>query len=607
MTMGMTITEKIIAAHSKYETVRPGDIVDITIDARAARDFGGANVVKNLNDFGLKVEDPEKTLFTFDCNPTGSDQKYAVNQHICRQYARSNGIRVYDINAGIGTHLLIEEGYVWPGATAISTDSHANILGAVGAFGQGMGDMDIAAAWNSGRVWFKVPASVKLTLNGSLPEGVTAKDVILNLLRIYGANTLLGHSIELYGEATERMTLDERITIASMATEMGAIIILFPPTGEIIEYCRARARSPFEPVYADMDAQYALTADIDVATFVPMVSRPGEPHDTVGVKDLPVTRIDSAFIGSCTNGRIEDMRITASILKGKKVAPGVVLKIVPSTDAVWMQCLEEGLLEIFKNAGALVSNAGCAGCAAGQVGQNGKGEVTISTGNRNFPGKQGQGSVFLASPAVVASSAVAGYITTPDAVPATPLVTDFRTGDSTTAAKEVKSDATEKPSVIRGRVWLIERDNIDTDMIFHNRYLAITDIREMGQYAFDNLEGYRDFASKAQAGDIIIAGKNFGSGSSRQQAVDCFVSLGVQAVIARSFGAIYERNAINAAFPVLTYESFNTIDLKDQDIISVNLVTGEAVNERNGLKTSINPFYDAQYEIYKRGGLLGKK
>ncbi len=607
MTMGMTITEKIIAAHSKYETVRPGDIVDITIDARAARDFGGANVVKNLNDFGLKVEDPEKTLFTFDCNPTGSDQKYAVNQHICRQYARSNGIRVYDINAGIGTHLLIEEGYVWPGATAISTDSHANILGAVGAFGQGMGDMDIAAAWNSGRVWFKVPASVKLTLNGSLPEGVTAKDIILNLLRIYGANTLLGHSIELYGEATERMTLDERITIASMATEMGAIIILFPPTGEIIEYCRARARSPFEPVYADMDAQYALTADIDVATFVPMVSRPGEPHDTVGVKELPVTRIDSAFIGSCTNGRLEDMRITASILKGKKVAPGVVLKIVPSTDAVWMQCLEEGLLEIFKNAGALVSNAGCAGCAAGQVGQNGKGEVTISTGNRNFPGKQGQGSVFLASPAVVASSAVAGYITTPDAVPATPLVTDFRTGDSTTAAKEVKSDATEKPSVIRGRVWLIERDNIDTDMIFHNRYLAITDIREMGQYAFDNLEGYRDFASKAQAGDIIIAGKNFGSGSSRQQAVDCFVSLGVQAVIARSFGAIYERNAINAAFPVLTYESFNTIDLKDQDIISVNLVTGEAVNERNGLKTSINPFYDAQYEIYKRGGLLGKK
>jgi len=144
--MGMTITEKIIAFHSKYNTVKPGDIVDITIDARAARDFGGANVVKNLTDFGLLVDNPSKTFFTFDCNPTGSDQKYAVNQQICRQYARNNDIKVYDINSGIGTHLLVEEGYVWPGATAVSTDSHANILGAVGAFGQGMGDMDIAAA-----------------------------------------------------------------------------------------------------------------------------------------------------------------------------------------------------------------------------------------------------------------------------------------------------------------------------------------------------------------------------------------------------------------------------------------------------------------------------
>ena len=604
--MGMTITEKIIAAHSKYDTVKPGDIVDITIDARAARDFGGANVIKNLTDFGLTVEDPDKTLFTFDCNPTGSDQKYAINQHICRQYARNNGIRVYDIDAGIGTHLLMEEGYVWPGATAISTDSHANILGAVGAFGQGMGDMDIAAAWNTGRVWFKVPASVKLTFKGVLPEGVMAKDVILNLLRIYGANTLLGYSIELCGEAVDRMSLDKRITIASMATEMGAIIILFPPSEEIIDYFRERSRSPFEPVYADVDATYVITDEVDISTFVPMVSRPGEPHDTVGVKDLPVTRIDSAFIGSCTNGRIEDMRITAEILRGKTIAPGVVLKIVPATDAIWKQCLDEGLINVFKHAGALVSNAGCAGCAAGQVGQNGKGEITISTGNRNFPGKQGQGSVFLASPAVVASSALAGYITTPDAIPATPPVFSFSAGQPVAPAAAKKTSKEQRPTIIKGRVWFIERDNIDTDMIFHNRYLSITDMSEMGQYAFDNLEGYKDFAKKAQPGDIIVTGKNFGSGSSRQQAVDCFVALGVQAVVARSFGAIYERNAINAAFPVLTYSSLEKIDLKDHDVLTINLLTGEVVNDRNGLTTVINPFYDAQYEIYMRGGLLGK-
>ena len=604
--MGMTITEKIIAAHSKYKTVKPGDIVDIVIDARAARDFGGANVVKNLNDFGLRIDDPARTLFTFDCNPTGSDQKYAVNQHICRQYARANDIRVYDINAGIGTHLLIDEGYVWPGATAVSTDSHANILGAVGAFGQGMGDMDIAAAWNNGKVWFKVPASVRINLHGELPAEVSAKDVILNLLSIYGANTLLGYSIELYGRSAERMTLDERITIASMATEMGAIIILFPPSEEIISYCRSRALKPFEPVFADNDATYELTADIDVTTFSPMASRPGEPHDTVSVSDLPLTRIDSAFIGSCTNGRIEDMRMTAAILRGKKVAPGVVLKIVPATDVVWNECLAEGLLDIFKSAGALVSNAGCAGCAAGQVGQNGKGEITVSTGNRNFPGKQGQGSVYLASPAVVAASAVAGYITTPDKIPAAPVEFVKTKSQQVQAKGKTHSAGGERPTVIKGRVWVIERDNIDTDMIFHNRYLAITETGEMGQYAFDNLEGYRDFAKMAQPGDIIVTGKNFGSGSSRQQAVDCFISLGIQAIVARSFGAIYERNAINAAFPVLTYNSFAEIDLKDKDIITVNLVTGDVTNERNGLRTTVSPFYDAQYEIYLKGGLLGR-
>lgn len=604
--MGMTITEKIIASHSKYPAVKPGDIVDIVIDARAARDFGGANVVKNLIDFGLTVDDPSKTLFTFDCNPTGSDQKYAVNQHICRQFARNNEIRIYDINAGIGTHLLIEEGYVWPGSTAVSTDSHANILGAVGAFGQGMGDMDIAAAWNSGKVWFKVPPSVRLNLKGDFPEGVTAKDVVLNLLKIFGANTLLGYSIELYGPAVDKMTLDERITIASMATEMGAIIILFPPTNKITDYCRVRARQPFEPVYADADAFYEVVSDIDVTTFRPMVSRPGEPHDTVAVSELPVTKIDSAFIGSCTNGRMEDMRITADILRGRKVAPGVVLKIVPSTDGIWNQCLAEGLIEVFKNAGALVSNAGCAGCAAGQVGQNGKGEITVSTGNRNFPGKQGQGSVFLASPAVVAASALAGYIVTPDSIPSAPAVFERNLSQASVVKPPERQNAGERSTIIKGRVWIIDRDNIDTDMIFHNRYLAITDIKEMGQYTFDNLEGYRDFAKRAQAGDLVIAGKNFGSGSSRQQAVDCFISLGIQAVIARSFGAIYERNAINAAFPVLTYNSLEKIDLKEGDVITINLLTGDVVNERNGLITTINPFYDAQYEIYMRGGLLGR-
>jgi 3-isopropylmalate/(R)-2-methylmalate dehydratase large subunit len=603
--MAMTLLEKILAAHSEQPVVKPGEIVDIEIDSRVARDFGGANVVKNIKDFNLTIHDPEKTVFTFDCNPTGSDQKYAVNQHICRIFAREHGIKVYDIDSGIGTHILIDEGYVYPGATAVSTDSHANILGAVGAFGQGMGDMDIAAAWHSGKVWFKIPPSVKMNLKGLIPEDISSKDLVLNLLKIFGADSLLGYSIEMYGPAVDKLNLDDRITISSMGTEMGAIIILFPPSAEVTDYCSKHSKVKFEPVFADDNARYDKTFDIDVTQFRRMVSRPGEPHDTVNISEVIGRKIDSAFIGSCTNGRMSDMRKAAAILNDRKVAQGVVLKIVPATDEIWKQCLDEGLISIFKKAGALVSNAGCAGCAAGQVGQNGPGEVTISTGNRNFPGKQGKGSVYLASPEVVAASAIAGHITTPDNIPRTPSIfgkPEIKYTNQKTNQKQKRVE--ERSSVIEGRIWRVQRDNIDTDMIFHNRYLAITDIKEMGKCTFDNLAGFEDFAGKVKPGDIIVSGKNFGCGSSRQQAVDCFSSLGIQAIIAESFGVIYERNAINAAFPIITCKGLSDIDLKDSDVIRIDLKTGKFLNLRNNETYSAEPFSDVQFEVYRRGGLL---
>jgi len=603
--MSMTLLEKILARHSKYDSVKPGDIVDIKIDARIARDFGGANVVKNILDHNLGIDDPQCTFFTFDCNPGGSDQKYAVNQHICRQFARNNGIKVFDIDSGIGTHIAIDEGLVYPGATAASTDSHANILGAIGAFGQGMGDMDIAAAWSKGRIWFRVPPSVRINLKGDLPSGVSAKDIALNLLSRYGANSLLGYSVELYGDAADKLSLDQRITISSMATEMGAIIILFPPDKKIIDYCMKKSGEQFKPVYADNDANYSMIEDIDISRFVRMVSRPGAPHDTVDLESVNGIKIDSAFIGSCTNGRMEDMEKAAAILDNRRVAPGVVLKIVPATDSIWRECLSSGLLDIFKRAGALVSNAGCAGCAAGQVGQNGQGEITISTGNRNFPGKQGKGSVYLASPEIVAASAVAGCITDPGNIPDKPV--EFKAAVTMVrkeAGKPEREPGSEKSRIIEGKIWLIRKDNIDTDMIFHNRYLAITDIREMGQYTFDNLEGNEDFARKASPGDIVVAGKNFGSGSSRQQAVDCFKSLGVTAIVAESFGAIYERNAINAALPVITCRNIADLTLNDGDKIKIDLVTGEITSLRTGLTVFAEPFSEVQYEIYLHGGLF---
>ncbi|NOX84919.1 MAG: homoaconitate hydratase family protein [Chlorobi bacterium] len=601
----MNIIEKIIASHSGKDKVKPGEIVDIEIDARVARDFGGPNVIKNIEENALEIDDPAKTFFTLDTNPTGSDQKYAVNQQIIRIFARKHNIKVFDINNGIGTHTLIQNGLAWPGSTAVTTDSHANILGAIGAFGQGMGDKDVAAAFHRGKVWFKVPKSVKVNFTGELPGNVSAKDFVLNLLHRFGANSLLGYSVEFYGEPVDKLTLDQRITIASMGTEMGVIILLFQPNEAVMQYCEERTGRKLEKIEADAEAEYVKEFTIDVSTFVPMVSRPGKPHDSVNIDEERRVKIDSAFVGSCTNGRMEDMRAVARVLKNRKVAPGVVLKIVPTTDEIWRQCLDEGLIKIFKEAGALVSNAGCAGCAAGQVGQNGPGEITISTGNRNFPGKQGKGKVYLASPESVAASAVAGYITTEDQIPEEPAIFDFdiRAEELFHAAQHHKEHE-KKPVVVKGRAWVIPMDDIDTDMIYHNRYLQITDPDQMGQYIFDNLEGYEDFAKKCKPGDIVITGKNFGAGSSRQQAVDGFKTLGIQAIIAESFGAIYERNAINAAFPILTYKTIETAGIEPGDEIEVNFQTGQLKNLSKGKSVKIEPFSEVQMEIYQHGGLF---
>jgi 3-isopropylmalate/(R)-2-methylmalate dehydratase large subunit len=655
----MTMIEKILAAHSNKDAVKPGEIVDVRIDVRVARDFGGANVVKHLKEHDSAIDDPAKTFFTFDCNPTGSDQKYAENQQTCRLFAREHGIKVYDINRGIGTHILIDEGLVYPGITAVSTDSHANILGAVGAFGQGMGDLDIAAVWGKGKTWFKVPESVKIIINGKFPQKVHSKDVILNILAKFGASQLLGYSVEVTGDAIAELGLDDRITIASMGTELGAITILFEPNIEVLRYCESHICRRIEPVKADQDARYVKVFELQAGDFVNMVSRPGKPHDAVPVKAVAGQPIDSAFIGSCTNGRLQDMRVAAEILQGRKVAPGIILKIVPSTDKIWNLCLEEGLFSIFKEARAMISNAGCAGCAAGQVGQNGPGEVTISSGNRNFTGKQGKGEVWLASPAIIAASAVAGYITTPDKIPAEyieniaipdkitgeptdyinthdkvsvePLInspaekkigfpvisidsgmeedstgTELKASEKNKSANETQKSVpdNEKPVVVTGNTWYINMDNIDTDMIYHNRHLAITDIREMGKFAFGNLKGYEDFSSKARPGDIIVSGKNFGSGSSRQQAVDCFIALGIQCIIAESFGAIYERNAINAAFPILVSSEISKLELQSGDKLMVDFTTGKITNLRNNTQIKASAFSEVQMEIYRQGGLF---
>jgi 3-isopropylmalate/(R)-2-methylmalate dehydratase large subunit len=582
--MNRTMLQKIFEKHSRSKAV-VGDIIDVDIDVRVARDFGGANVVKDLEENGLSVDDPQKTFFTFDCNPGGCDQKYASNQHACRLFARRNKITVFDIGKGIGTHTVIEERIAKPGDTVVSTDSHANILGAIGAFGQGMGDNDIAHAFAYGKVWFKVPPMLKVVLKGKPLPSASPKDVVLRMLKHLGADGLLGYAAEMQGEYVDSLSLDGKITIASMATEMGGIILLFPS----------------ENICSDEKAEYESVIELDIDKMGPQISRPGHPEDVVDVAVVKGTRVDSGFIGSCTNGRMDDMRSAARILKNRRVAPGRVLKIVPATFDIWSRCLDEGLMKIFKEAGALVGSAGCAGCADGQIGQTGKDEVSVSSGNRNFAGKQGKGDIYLASPATVAASLVTGFITTEDEIPEKPVQFSIPAGKP----REIKTEKKRisPPSVIEGQARVIKGDSIDTDMIFHNRYLSITDLAEMGQYTFNNLKGYEQFVKQSKKGDIVFVGKNFGCGSSRQQAVDCFKSLGIGAIVAESYGAIYERNAINSAVPILVADDLLST-VRDGDIISIDLMTGEITNKTKGESYRAKPFSKVQIDIYKKGGLL---
>jgi 3-isopropylmalate/(R)-2-methylmalate dehydratase large subunit len=418
-----TLIEKIIQAHADAP-VKAGDIVWMALDARTARDFGGANVVKNYRKhFGdSPVDDPARTFFTFDLVTPANNIPYAVNQQICRDWAREQGVQVFDVDMGIGSHVAIENGLSWPGATFVGTDSHLNILGAIGAFGQGMGDQDIAFAFKAGRTWFEVPSTMKVTIEGDLRPPCTPKDLTLAVLRVLGASGALGQAVEFYGPAIDALDLAGRITLASMMTEMGGIIGLIPPSEEVLAFCHERAARNGAParsgqtmvtIHADPDAEYTREIEVDISGLEPLVACPPKPDNVKTVREVAGTSVDSVFIGSCTNGRLEDFAAVASVVDGKKIAPRMVASVVPATREVYRQMLETGVLRTLFDAGFIISNPGCGGCASGHIGMVGEGQVQVSTSNRNFAGKQGPGDNYLASPVVAAWAALTGELTVP--------------------------------------------------------------------------------------------------------------------------------------------------------------------------------------------------
>jgi 3-isopropylmalate/(R)-2-methylmalate dehydratase large subunit len=413
--MGMTVIEKIIRDHTREE-VKPGQIVWMDLDLRSARDFGGPNVIKNYEqEYGdAPVADSKKTIFTFDLCVPPCSLKYADNQQLCREFARKQDILVFDVDRGIGSHVLLEEGLARAGSTVVGTDSHLNILGAVGSFGQGMGDVDITFAFKTGKTWFEVPQTIKVLVKGSFSSPTTAKDLTLFILNKLGTKKAALKAVELYGESVRGLGLAGRITLCSMVTEMAGIIGFVPEFGDSLKAdIENLSGAEFSPYKADEDCSYSDTVEIDVSGLSPQVAVPFSPNDVLDVAELKGVKINSGFIGSCTNGRTEDLALASQVLKGKKIKDGVTLKVVPATKRVYREILERGILEDLFQSGAIISNPGCGGCAEGHLGLTGEGEVQISTGNRNFEGKQGKGKTYLASPAVVAASCLAGQIINP--------------------------------------------------------------------------------------------------------------------------------------------------------------------------------------------------
>jgi 3-isopropylmalate/(R)-2-methylmalate dehydratase large subunit len=405
-----------IFSSASGRVANPGDYIWANLSLVAMRDFGGPNVIQEYeNAYGEHpVFDPERVAITFDLHIPARDEKVAMNQKILRDFARRQGVRLFDVNTGVGQHILLENGLIKPGDVVVGTDSHMNLLGAVGAAGFGMGTTDIAGAMYKGKSWFRVPYTMRVDVSGKLKEHVAAKDVILHIVHEMGTSGALNRAIEFTGDAIDRMNLAERITMCSMVTEMSGDVGFIAPDQSVLDYVGARSGQQLPSLKVDTEVHYEHVYSFKVDDLEPQIACPHSPDNVKRVRDVAGKEVDQVFIGSCTNGRIEDLEVAAQFLRGRKIKRGLRLIIVPATMETARSAVKAGLYEVFLSSGAVVTNPGCALCTTGHPGILAPGEVMVSTSNRNFVGKLGKGAeVYLASPATAAVTALHGAITDP--------------------------------------------------------------------------------------------------------------------------------------------------------------------------------------------------
>lgn len=568
--MGETVVEKIAHSHmteGPTRALRPGDMVSVRPRHVLTHDNTAA-VLKKFRGLGAaQIHDPRQPVFALDHDVQNRSEENLAKYASIEGFARDQGVDFHPAGTGIGHQLMMSEGYVLPRSLVVASDSHANMYGALSALGTPVVRTDAAAIWATGEFWWQIPRTVRVVLDGELRKGVTGKDVILVLCGLYGEEEVLNAAVEFAGPGVASLSMDARMTIANMTTEWGALAGWFPADEVTLRYLESRRahlgargihrirdadleRWRVDPLAPDPDAAYAAEIVLELGDVSPHVAGP----DTVqAVRPLQHVereriRVHKAYLLSCVNGRLEDLEAAARVLAGKKVAPGVALYLAAASREIQEAAERSGAWGVLLEAGAHPLPPGCGPCIGLGEGLLEAGEVGISATNRNFKGRMGsrEARVYLASPAVVAASAAAGTITGPEEASGRQPVRRIVECPAPAVEEEV-TILPGFPETLRGRLVFVPRDNLDTDGIYgkDHTYRELTG-EEMARVVMQNYDP--EFAARVQAGDILVGGRNFGTGSSREQAATALQAKGIPVLIAGSFSQTYLRNAYNNGF-----------------------------------------------------------
>ncbi|HVN21992.1 MAG TPA: homoaconitase [Dongiaceae bacterium] len=570
--MPQTIVEKIAQAHLADGPSRPlraGDFVSIRPFHLMTHDNTSA-VISKFRSIGVKkVFDPKQMVFALDHDIQNQEDANLKKYRVIEAFAAEQGIDFYPAGAGIGHQLMIERGYVLPGSFVVASDSHSNMYGALGAIGTPIVRTDAAAVWATGEFWWQIPRTIQVVLEGELPEGVSGKDVIITLCGLYNHDEALNAAVEFSGPGVASLPMDARLSISNMSTEWGPIVGWFPVDEVTVRYLRHTRERLLElgierfteadierwsanPAKPDGDAEYAARIVLDLKEVTPHISGPDTVQTMQSLAKIEKKRvpIQKAYLVSCVNSRVDDLEAAAWVLCGKKVAPGVKFYIGAASAWTQLEAEKRGVWQALLAAGAIPLPPSCGPCIGLGTGLLEKGEIGISATNRNFKGRMGsrEAQCYLASPEVVAASAIAGYITGPrqfqDRAPVR-RYEEFATNGHLAERVEILPGFPER---IEGRLVFLPQDNVNTDAIYGKDYTYRDDMTAemMARVVMENYDP--QFAARTHAGDVIVGGFNFGTGSSREQAVTCLKAKGIPVVIAASFSQTYLRNAYNNGF-----------------------------------------------------------